>query len=272
MLTFLFDDRIVHAGDDLVVRHSWIQPAIGSVVALGVAIAVCWSGPRHGVPVPLAVGIALFALFFAALLAKTARLARAPWNWALAIGPTRVRVRLGNATMPGREVVEIPRADINLVRAWHITTRASRADEYSREHYVDIELRPGVDTARLSGILLGALRQRPTKGASLHQYPVSLLAGDTLRIQWRTSSVHLTPAIARAMIAFGPLAAPDVEQYVSFDSRRSDEPAAIDRLRALVLEGNDTRARRIALRDLRWSPERTRAFLRETRGSASMFD
>lgn len=275
-MKLLSADRILLSPDDLVFRQSWVRPMLASLAAFGAVGALAVWGTRHQLPVLLAAVVSLPALFLGAMTAAMAWDTLVSNAWVFAVGRDRVLVRLrvsGPARgTPADEVVEVSRAEIHLVRSWAITTRAPQARIYTSDLYLDVELHPTVDTTAVAGRLLASLQRPLTTGLNWSTHPVTLLAGDTLRIQWRTTSVQLAPGIGRALSAFGPLVAAPVGQCIEFDNRTGDDPEALDRLRALVLEGNDMRARRIALRALRWSAERTRQFVRDTRGSATMFD
>ena len=232
--------------DDTVFKEPTDFPLLltGGILALGLLFAYLTIAKREWA----FLFPALILLGAGVAMVNIVRPALKPTNWVLAIGADRVLVKFRpyshtRFSDADPQVVEVPMSEIGSIarRTIAVTDRGHKGILHTvREPVLDFRL-PGASL----GVLKERLRhERTHPGVWATHHPVSVVAGEVIRVSWKGNAAWLRPKTEEAVRLLGQHVAVDPETYVEIDLTRPESIAPVDRewyLRGLVAAGTNVK-------------------------------
>ncbi len=270
-------EDIQFGGHEKVFKESSLRALLIAAFLTGLPAGIFYLHRSSGLPVIFVYSsgiIAAWALFEFYVFIRTF----SPENWLLRLDHEKVVIKFRsflNRHLPAadQQVVVIPLDEIKEVRAIRETVETSAKYGYSSKtkyaFFTELEIAlNSVDTKELNERLKYEISVKAK--TKHHHYPVSMAAGDKIRIEWKSSKTGVAPHIGRALELFakyGVRVAPEIRETKDYRETSSVDKAEIEtRILDLIQKGDVMKAKELAKHAYNMSLAEADTFVNELMG------
>lgn len=267
---------------ETVFKESSLRQFLIALFLSSLPVGIYYFHKTSGIPVIFVYSssiIAVWALYEFYVFKRTF----SPENWLLRLDRDKIRIKFRsflNRDLPDtdKQVVTIPLSEIKEVRALKETIKTAAKYGYSsRPKYLfftelEIVLHP-IDTQELGERLKYEINVRVRGGTKHHHYPVSLLDGGRIRIEWSSPKTGVSPRIGRVLklfASYGVKVAPQAQELKDYVETANVDKVEMDtRILELVQKGNIIKAKELAKHAYKMTLEEANKFVNELMGIKS---